>query len=141
MVFLVRRGPIISDMPLQNMISSMLPLHMHICKRWASFLIPCSSDRGMVVDMGSDQSPPLVHRSSDHWGRHRCRSPHCLHLHEVSSKLVQLCQRHNSSCYGQFLFREISTPKLRGTLVILMPAAANTGQYLFISSFTTQIEP
>ena len=33
-----------------------------------------------------------------------------------------------------FFFREISTPKLRGTLVILMPAAANTGQYLFIKT-------
>ena len=88
--------------------------------------------------MGSDQSPPLVHRSSNHWGRHRSRSPYCLDLHEVRSMLVQ---RHDSSRYGRFLFREISTPKLRGTLVILMPAAANTGQYLFISSFTTQIEP
>ena len=92
MVFLVRRGPIISDMPLQNMISSMLPLHMHICKRWSSFLIPCSSDWGLVVDMGSDQSPPLVHRSSNHWCRHRSRSPYCLHLHEVSSKLVSMTQ-------------------------------------------------
>ena len=97
----------------------------------ACLLIPDSSDRGLVVDMGSNQSQPLVHCSSNHWCWHWGWGPYCLHLHEVSLTIVST----SVSSPDLFLVREISTPKLRGTLVILMPAAANTGWYLFISSF------
>ena len=97
----------------------------------ACLFIPDSSDRGLVVDMGSNQSQPLVHCSSNHWCWHWSWGPYRLHLHEVSLTIVST----SVSSPNLFLVREISTPKLRGTLVILMPAAANTGWYLFISSF------
>ena len=84
-----------------------------------SLPIPKPSDLWLVPDMVRNQPPPLVHRPGHHWGRHRCRGPYCLNLHEVSLTWVNVL--------FIFLFREISTPKLRGTLVILMPAAANTG--------------